>query len=97
MLETLLPILYAAVAGALLKPIMDVLLKAWTWLQMQNDWVIRVVLAAVAAGVTVAEKWLGVPLVVAGSDFFHIPAEVLNTALLALFGHLTHVFTKSDA
>jgi hypothetical protein len=88
MLEQFLPVIFAALVGVMLKPVMDGLLKVWTWLQTQNAWTIRAALLVVSFVAAMLSKFLGFPI---PDDMFHMDGTMVSTVLMALFGHLTHV------
>lgn len=84
MLEELIPLLVAAVTGAVVMPLFQLFKKASTWLDAQNAWIKRLLVGVLSFAAVKLTTLTGITI---PSDIFSIDATTLQT--LVSFGAAT--------
>lgn len=90
-LQKLLPVLLPLLLGLAVAPVMQMLKRASTWLDMQSPVVKRVVVALLSVGATFLAKATNLPI---PEDVLSMNGEVVTALLTALAAFLTHKLVK---
>jgi len=87
MLEQLLPILVAAIVGAIVMPVFQGLKKVSTLVDGLNPWIKRIAVVVLSFGAVALSRLVGIEV---PSDILGMDSTALQTVLGALVAYLLH-------